>query len=184
MPFPFTFKLAVPGILNPFSAPDEPLRTAPVVPSESLEIINRKLAEEQAKYSRRRPSPASSALPMPPMSRKRGWDPSLAEPSQSTTTLASSSGYLDTPAKYRDLACTSHDDYVEIQDMAASAAGMCAYLFISALVIFHVLAVPFHRARCHKTARDASFFSHIPYSKSCLTDAFCYFIDPCRNATS
>jgi len=48
-----------------------------------------------------RPRPPSSPSPSPaPLSRKRAWEPSFAEPSQSTT-LASTAGYLDTPAKYR-----------------------------------------------------------------------------------
>ncbi|KAF6753135.1 hypothetical protein DFP72DRAFT_849497 [Ephemerocybe angulata] len=39
-----------------------------------------------------------------PVSRKRGWEPSNSSPSGSQTTLASGSGYLDTPAKYREMA--------------------------------------------------------------------------------
>ncbi|KAG1877358.1 hypothetical protein F4604DRAFT_1759668 [Suillus subluteus] len=34
----------------------------------------------------------------------RGWVPSISEPSQAATSAASTRGYLDTPAKYRDMA--------------------------------------------------------------------------------
>ncbi|KAJ7903442.1 hypothetical protein B0H14DRAFT_3079604 [Mycena olivaceomarginata] len=101
MSFLFTFKLPVPG-LNPFSSPAQ----SPSEHPPTSDMLNL-----------RRPSPAA------PLSRKRGWDPSLAEPSQSAATLASSSGYLDTPAKYREMA-----DEFELEDMAASTAVSAALI--------------------------------------------------------
>ena len=76
MPFPFTFIFNVPGTINPFStyvgASPQPRRFHP-------------------------PSPSPSPTPTP-LSRKRRWQPSLAEPSRSTTTITSTTGYLDTPS--------------------------------------------------------------------------------------
>ncbi|EGN95101.1 hypothetical protein SERLA73DRAFT_143163 [Serpula lacrymans var. lacrymans S7.3] len=48
---------------------------------------------------------------------KRGWVPSIPEPSQATTSAASSRGYLDTPAKYRDMAC--EDTQTAAEDLGA-----------------------------------------------------------------
>ncbi|KAF8966240.1 hypothetical protein BDZ97DRAFT_1808380 [Flammula alnicola] len=57
------------------------------------------------KINRPRPSPSPSPAPI---SRKRGWEPDPS-PNWSTTslTLASTSGYLDTPAKYREMAAAN-----------------------------------------------------------------------------
>lgn len=102
--FPFTFKLAVPGLPNPFSAANK---------SHQPDLSNRPEGMESSARTFH-PSLASSPFPIP-SSRKRGWDPSFAEPSQSTTTLASTSGYLDTPAKYRDmLGTTNQESYHEV----------------------------------------------------------------------
>ncbi|KAJ7274318.1 hypothetical protein B0H12DRAFT_1199637 [Mycena haematopus] len=122
MPFPFTFKLAVPG-LNPFSSPTSEappnLGYASRSPDES-----RSRPARPSNINQRRPSPSPSPAPL---SRKRGWDPSLAEPSQSAATLASSNGYLDTPAKYREMVVRqSADEYAEfeMEDMTASASDL------------------------------------------------------------
>lgn len=113
MPFPFTFSFSVPGLSNPFSSPTLSPHKDPVtaIPSPTT---------GKQEISRRRPSPA---LPSGPTSRKRGWEPAFVEPSQSTTTLASSSGYLDTPAKYRDMADSSHIDELHEAEMIASDIG-------------------------------------------------------------
>ncbi|KAI0048787.1 hypothetical protein FA95DRAFT_1539388 [Auriscalpium vulgare] len=92
MPFNFTFTMPVPGIVNPFSAPPAPAPTAHA-------------GNGLAPPPTRRPHP-STLPPSLPMSRKRGWVPSEAEPSRAATSTASSSGYLDTPAKYRDFTIT------------------------------------------------------------------------------
>lgn len=67
----------------------------------------------------RRPHPATLP-PSLPLSRKRGWVPSEPEVSQAATIPASSSGYLDTPAKYRDFTITPEmrtED--EVEEMVA-----------------------------------------------------------------
>ncbi|KAJ7588074.1 hypothetical protein C8J56DRAFT_940841 [Mycena floridula] len=118
MPFPFTFRFTLPGLLNPFSAVNESPQVNPIIVSNVLDNVNKKLiAEERASRVPRRPSPSISSH-----SRKRAWDPTFAEPSPSATTLASGSGYLDTPAKYRDLA-TPTDDFHEIEAMSAEMAA-------------------------------------------------------------
>ncbi|KAG2147808.1 uncharacterized protein EDB93DRAFT_1145301 [Suillus bovinus] len=103
MPFPFTFSFRVPGLHNPFT-------TQPAVkPSRN----DRKDALLDPSISRRNralppprrtsPSPSPSLSPSVPLNRKRGWIPSIPEPSQAATSAASTRGYLDTPAKYRDM---------------------------------------------------------------------------------
>ncbi|TRM65433.1 hypothetical protein BD626DRAFT_488777 [Schizophyllum amplum] len=122
MVFPFTFALSVPGIANPFSSngaedavsSDPPPRPQPNPAAGHTEKIQ---------ITRRRPSPAPSTSPSAPISRKRGWEPAFAEPSATATTLASSSGYLDTPAKYRDQ-LASMTDMQEIEDLTAAAADL------------------------------------------------------------
>jgi hypothetical protein len=67
-----------------------------------------------------------------PLSRKSGWDPSFPDPRYSTTTLASTAGYLDTPATYRqnipdeyhhitmsDLACNHEEGHGALKRGAA-----------------------------------------------------------------
>ncbi|KIK52305.1 hypothetical protein GYMLUDRAFT_251346 [Collybiopsis luxurians FD-317 M1] len=122
MPFPFTFNISVPGLFNPFSAPplypDQQNGAGPSAPSLNAEssldrtrnldsdVLNITADSDRNRSysSKRRPSPLGSRNDNPSTSRKRGWEPSFAEPSQSMPTLASSNGYLDTPAKYRELA--------------------------------------------------------------------------------
>ncbi|KAK7033189.1 hypothetical protein R3P38DRAFT_3393117 [Favolaschia claudopus] len=120
--FPFTFKLPVPG-LNPFAQVETPSEAPPNpgYASQSPEVRRSRPARPNNVHQRR-PSPSPS--PAPITSRKRGWDPSLAEPSQSTATLASSSGYLDTPAKYRDMVGQHPGDEYEVEEMAMSVAEM------------------------------------------------------------
>ncbi|KAF7374825.1 hypothetical protein MSAN_00368300 [Mycena sanguinolenta] len=120
MPFPFTFKLAVPG-LNPFSSPTSEAPPNLGYTSHSADEFNRSRPARPNNINQRRPSPSPSPAPL---SRKRGWDPSLAEPSQSAATLASPSGYLDTPAKYREMVARQSADEFELEDMAASASDL------------------------------------------------------------
>lgn len=115
--FPFTFKLSVPGLSNPFSA-------SPVTPPELPPAQDRTQAhEKRPRRPRQRPSPSPSPslspTPPPPASRKRGWEPTFAEPSRSTATLASPAGYLDTPAKYREQLMTPNDHH-EYHDITMS----------------------------------------------------------------
>ncbi|KAE9386838.1 hypothetical protein BT96DRAFT_1005685 [Gymnopus androsaceus JB14] len=98
MPFPFTFSLSALGISNPFSAPPLPPKAGtsnPGYPAES--------SHSNTNAKRRYPSPSPSQNENS-RGLKRGWEPSFAEPSQSIPTFASSNGYLDTPAKYREIA--------------------------------------------------------------------------------
>lgn len=102
MVFPFTFALNIPDIINPFTL--RASNQAPVVGTSDNAVIShdsdtRRSRAALQKTTRLRPS--RSPTPTPPLSRKRGWEPSFSEPSYSTTTLASTAGYLDTPAKYR-----------------------------------------------------------------------------------
>ncbi|KAJ7455377.1 hypothetical protein B0H11DRAFT_2067860 [Mycena galericulata] len=119
MPFPFTFKIAVPG-LNPFTPTPEtpsPLQST----SQSPEKPRARPARPR-NINERRPSPSPS--PAAPASRKRGWDPSLAEPSQSTATLASTSGFLNPPAKYHEMVGHQSGDEFELEDMSMSISDM------------------------------------------------------------
>jgi hypothetical protein len=88
MVFPFTFALNIPGIINPFT---RHVNVNPIVSHDS-DTSKRRALQNVTRPSR-------SPTPMP-LSRKRGWEPSIPEPSYSTATLASTAGYLDTP-KYR-----------------------------------------------------------------------------------
>jgi len=154
MLFPFTFIFNAPGLPNPFNGPQESSSVTsgsrPLAP-DSLHsqdvpappyIHNQALL--QAGYSpntlRRtsradlpkinRPRPSSSPSPAP-TSRKRGWEPTFAEPSRSTTTLASGSGYLDTPAKYREMAMSGewngYQDMNDQQDRQEDEEGELCY---------------------------------------------------------
>ncbi|KAI8985784.1 hypothetical protein BD414DRAFT_489226 [Trametes punicea] len=99
MVFSFSFTLSVPGISNPFAAP-----ALPAPPHYHTDV-------QHSSVSRRRP-PSPSLLP--PLSKKRGWVPSSPEPSRPASIHTSTSGYLDTPAKYRDMAHQSaQQDQVE-----------------------------------------------------------------------
>ena len=101
MVFPFTFALNIPDIMNPFT-----LRASnhiPVVGTNGKAVISHDsdMRRSRAAFQRiTRLRPSRSPTPTP-LSRKRGWEPSISEPSYSTATLASTAGYLDTPAKYR-----------------------------------------------------------------------------------
>lgn len=117
MPFPFSFKFAVPGVPNPFhngrsqgSAPgmpksvDEPATQAPVM---------------AGRVPRRPGSPC--LIPSQPLARKRGWVPSSSEISVPTAVGTSTNGYLDTPAKYREMAQNAEGD--EIEEMVAGESS-------------------------------------------------------------
>jgi hypothetical protein len=101
MVFPFTFALNIPDVINPFNvrAPNQ----TPVAGTNGNVVISHDSGTRRSRaalqnITRLRPSPSPTPAPL---SRKRGWEPSFSEPSYSTTTRASTAGYLDTPAKYR-----------------------------------------------------------------------------------
>lgn len=110
MVFPFTFTLNIPGISNPFAfrKPNE----TPIDSPNGHAVISHDSDVRRSRAALTKINRPPSLSPSPtPLSRKRGWEPSFSEPSYSTTTLASTAGYLDTPAKYRH---TIPDEYHNI----------------------------------------------------------------------
>jgi len=127
MPFPFTFIFNVPGIINPFAAsnPEHFVSASTIrAPSNAViqdphPVIERNPQQSSPAIVPRsqlpridRPRPPLSTLESlsrspTPVSRKRGWHPAFTEPSVSTTTLASTSGYLYPPDRSRDHFMTS-----------------------------------------------------------------------------
>ena len=101
MVFPFTFALSIPDIINPFNvrASNQSYQT-PVAGNAVISHDSDMRRSRAALQKINRPRPPRSTTPTP-LSRKRGWEPSFSKPNYSTTTLASTTGYLDTPAKYR-----------------------------------------------------------------------------------
>ncbi|KAG7444528.1 uncharacterized protein BT62DRAFT_981715 [Guyanagaster necrorhizus] len=135
--FPFTFKISVPGIVNPFSAQNgAPPSSNVFAPGQPNQVPDIAASINNRKSVRRQRPPTGSTSPVPQVLRKRGWEPSFAEPSLSTTTLASSSGYLDTPSKYRDMA---EDEFHEIEAMAA---GVLPFILQFSLALFHCMCLP------------------------------------------
>ncbi|KAI6008579.1 hypothetical protein EDC04DRAFT_2581980 [Pisolithus marmoratus] len=133
MPFPFTFRLSVPGLNNPFLAASS---SQPESGSHQRPVDDRLLGHTASSTSgsalipaRRIPIPPHrhrtlatthlhSLSPPVPLARKRGWVPSSPEPSQATTNNTSTSGYLDTPAKYRNHMCEREPER-ETEEMIA-----------------------------------------------------------------
>lgn len=123
--FPFTFSFNVPGLTNPFVPPPQtPTRRSSSRDDERIRSRATNAATPlptQDKFQRRRPIPSPSRAPLPPLSRKRAWDPAFASPSESAATLASTSGYINTPAKYRAMAAQqtratiSRDDFHQVE---------------------------------------------------------------------
>ncbi|TFY54078.1 hypothetical protein EVJ58_g9072 [Rhodofomes roseus] len=111
MPFSFSFTLTVPGLTNPFSNPPDPEYASPQPILTNLDAGSDKqgLYRDTAPFNRRAPSPSLQ----PPLSRKRGWVPSAPEYSTPIASPTSTSGYLDTPAKYREMASAYNEDGVE-----------------------------------------------------------------------
>ena len=102
MVFPFTFTLRIPGLSNPFTSRKS--NQTPIVSTNGPDMKESRAVLQ--KITRPRPCSSPSLSPAP-LSRKRGWEPS---PSRSTTTLTSTTGYLDTPAKYRQLGISAISD--------------------------------------------------------------------------
>lgn len=123
--FPFTFSFNVPGLTNPFVPPPQtPTRRPNTRDDERIRsrtVNTTAPLPTEDKFQRRRPIPSPSRTPLPPLSRKRAWDPAFASPSESAATLASTSGYIDTPAKYRAMAAQqtratiSRDDFHQVE---------------------------------------------------------------------
>ncbi|KAH0836480.1 hypothetical protein J3R83DRAFT_8089 [Lanmaoa asiatica] len=106
MQFPFTFSLNVPGLHNPFLAKSGTI----LAPSR---IEGGTISHQVASLPPPRFPPANFLSPPVPLARKRGWIPSEPEPSHATTSAASTTGYLDTPAKYRDMPLREPEEEVE-----------------------------------------------------------------------
>ncbi|KAG9309908.1 hypothetical protein JVU11DRAFT_9940 [Chiua virens] len=106
MQFPFTFTLNVPGLHNPFLAKPGPALAQSRIEGPSI-------SRQISSLPPPRFPPANSFPPPPPLARKRGWIPSEPEPSQAATSAASTAGYLDTPAKYRDMPLRGPEEEVE-----------------------------------------------------------------------
>ncbi|KAG1770213.1 hypothetical protein EDD22DRAFT_866635 [Suillus occidentalis] len=104
MPFPFTFSFRVPGLHNPFTAQSAVKLSRGDRKDAQLDPAAAISRRDRAFPPPRCASPSPSLSPFVPLNRKRGWVPSISEPSQAATSAASTRGYLDTPAKYRDMA--------------------------------------------------------------------------------
>ena len=144
MVFSFSFKLSVPGIINPFTAAAE-AEVEAAANSEQASLpklhfdgdVLPPVPSTSTIATRRPPSPSI----LPPVSKKRGWVPSYPEPSRPTPMHASTSGYLDTPAKYRDMVYETADQE-EMEELVAGefcasslffhslSAAMCAYILL------------------------------------------------------
>lgn len=177
MPFSFTFRLPVPS--NPFSNAVEAAQ-APPRTSEASHFSDRRLGNQPGmhKTTHRRPSPvlnhSGTAL-----SRKRGWEPAFAEPSRSTATLTSTSGYLDTPAKYTQMAGNQADGYHEAE-MMDSDTGVCS-AFASDFAPSHLAicarpqttcTVIYNRTRSYVVPKPHSFVLYLPFLSSLFTPFF------------
>lgn len=110
MPFSFSFSFSVPGLPNPFIA-RTPASAAPTH-GQSVQAIDRHGSRPRRRDLPPRPNRSPSPCIVQPLSRKRGWIPAVPEPSQAAT-IQTSSGYLDTPAKYRDMAQSGEDSEIE-----------------------------------------------------------------------
>lgn len=124
--FPFTFSFSVPGLPNPFSPnysrPESKLTFRPsetgLHTTSAFQPSIPQSADSSMVFLQGRPqiSPSPSFTNITnAKSLKRGWEPAFAEPSRSTTTLALTSGYLDNPSKYREMAnaASTRDQPVE-----------------------------------------------------------------------
>ncbi len=116
MPFPFTFNISVPGIMNPFSRSPDPPNDA----NDSPAPVTTNNLQEKRWLAVRRPHP--STLPPPvPLARKRGWQPSSPEPSPAAAVTTSTCGHLNVPPKYRDFTVTpeAREEEEGTEEMAA-----------------------------------------------------------------
>lgn len=112
MPFSFSFRFAVPGLSNPFASQSvftsslgpraRPEPKPEPVDGDSSWVVP---APAYPHHHHLSPTPSSSRGSSSPTSnsRKRGWVPSTSEPSQAAIMTTATSGFLDTPSKYRDL---------------------------------------------------------------------------------
>lgn len=175
MPFSFSFRFAVPGLSNPFATQsvftsNHGPRARPEPKPEPVDGDNSWVVPAPAyPHHHISPTPSSSrASSSPaPISRKRGWVPSTSEPSQATIMNTSTSGFLDTPSKYRE--------FVESQDSSDEVVvGECPiftfYYFVpfvmpitclhSTFVLLYTLHPPSRKSPCG-LVRAGPRFSHV-----------------------
>ena len=152
MPFPFSFRFSVPGIPNPFMAPTSIPPGSRIPTSETTRVNNGLTASRigLGESGRRSPSPLLLAPPQP-LARKRGWVPSGSELSRPTAVSASTSGYLDTPAKYRDMAPSNDYDEDEIEEMVAGEYQHAFSVRIKGLELRIAFWLTLHAARMVNT---------------------------------
>lgn len=141
MQFPFTFTLNVPGLHNPFLA-----KPGPVLAQSRIEGTT--ISRQIASLPPPRFPPANSLSPPVPLARKRGWIPSEPEPSHAATSSTFTSGYLDTPAKYRGMPLREPEEEVEEMIAGTSSSPSCTH------IPSHppVYVIPLHIARGHQPA--------------------------------
>lgn len=178
MPFSFSFRFAVPGLVNPFATQSVFTsnhgygpRARPEPKPEPVDGDSSWVVPAPA-YPHRplSPTPSSSrarASPSPaPISRKRGWVPSTSEPSQATIMNTSTSGFLDTPSKYRELV-ESQDSSDEVVVGELSHSKFC--YFVPFDLPFHFRLTVFlsfhpHEVTLRTRARWHAFFSCLGFS--------------------
>jgi hypothetical protein len=182
MMFPFTFTLSVGGLSNPFSATTNDFHDHTT--TFTVHSTSPRVPTPPRPRARKRPSfnnqSGESQSPPPPTSRKRsrGWEPSFSEPSYSTTTAASTSGYLDTSAKYRDmLDAVDQMDLSEVEELAAGESSVsisskmhafvCLSFWPGVILVWEPLYAP--------QPRFLSWPSIFYYTYSMLT-SFCLFL--------
>ncbi|KAI0736401.1 hypothetical protein C8Q72DRAFT_799489 [Fomitopsis betulina] len=146
MPFAFSFALSVPGLSNPFSNPPEPEPAPPTPRLACLDAGSDIQGYRSTAPIRRAPSPSLQ----PPLSRKRGWVPSAPEYSSPTAIPTSTSGYLDTPAKYREMVSAYTEGDEMIADLPPSKrrrtlAGSIVSTALSAALIGTAVGLTVYR---------------------------------------
>jgi hypothetical protein len=155
MQFPFTFSLHIPGLHNPFLA-----KPGPAPAHARIQGSTNALSRLPPRF------PANSLSPPVPLARKRGWIPSEPGPSHAATFATSTSGYLDTPAKYRDVPLREPEQ--EVEEMIAGASS-CAHIPYPP-VTSPLYVIPLHIPRGHQPTppfikRKRTIFS-LSYSPS------------------
>ena len=168
MPFPFTFSISVPGIINPFSRSPDPPNDA----GDSPAPVTQNNLQEKRWLAVRRPHP--SALPPPvPLARKRGWQPSSPEPSPAATVTTSTRGHLNIPHKYRDFTVTP-----EAREEEEGTEEMAAGEFMFTSRITHTSIPSPYQTRLGACARSILRYhhTHVPRAFNAL-----YSWPPCAS---
>lgn len=190
MPFSFSFRFSVPGITNPFASSsagrrqpeteDQSTSHSGLAQTQLPSPIDSSWASIPAPAYRRRPSPSPASSDTKrsyspaPLVRKRGWVPSSAEPSHAVMTASTSSGFLDTPAKYRDMAEQDERDDIDTEEVvvgtsdACLTSGRCMFFCRHLLLFFQNFAFAFMRRF------DPCLIRRVPLSNStcCVLSSF------------